>query len=362
MSKPVGLPALFASSWPQFVDEWCLGTPPSTAPDECARALNALLMYWPERANELAAGPIRGLSVVANAIDAGLILADAAHLPGVEPVMSRLRSGERGSLSELTVGSALVRLGFYPSFGVAAGTKVPDLALTIDPITIFVEVIAPDRAEIVKHFTDRIDEIASSILAVSSDANVELFLDCDLDELDMPTLTTAIGGAAFSDDVQSISSVGRFLKRRYSFPPVVSPSVPSETSGTVLGVARAVVNGDQATGALAAVRAGVFDGRAKRMLAAELHHFAKSNPNLLVIDTGSVAGGLHDWAPSITRCFQPTQNTRITAVVLYFTGVMGNPPHTHRAWKVLINPHAANPLPAQLLEALTKLPTALTAA
>lgn len=362
MSEHLEVPELFGSSWQQFVDEWCLGNAPSTTTYECARALTALVVHWPERANELAAGPIRGLSVVANAIDVGLILADAAHLPGVEPVMSRLRSGERGSLSELTVGSSLQRLGFQPSFGVAAGTKLLDMALTIKSTTVFVEVIAPNRSEIVNHFTGRIGEVASSISAVNSGANVELFLDCDPDQVDTPALAKAIEAAAFTDDVQSIAAVGRFMKRPYSFPPVVSPSVPSETSGTVVGVARAVINSDQSTGALTAVRAGVFDGRAKRMLAAELHHFTKTNPNLLVIDTGGVAGGLHDWAPPIERCFQPRQNTRITAVVLYFTGVMGNPAHVHRAWKVLINPHAANALPAELLEALTRLPTALTAA
>ena len=319
-------------------------------------------MHWPERAHALAAGPIRGLSVVANAIDIGLILTDATPLQGVEPVLSRLRAGERGSFSELTVGSALLRLGLRPEFGVAAGMKVPDLALTIGSATIFVEVFAPDRSEIVKHFTEGIGEMASAILAVSSNANVELFLDCDLDELDTPTLARTIGDAAFSDAVQSIPLVGRFLKRRLSFPPIVSPSVPSETSGIVLGVARSIVNSDQVTGALVAVRGGVFDGRAKRLLSAKLQQLPKTNPNLVVIDTGNVPGGLHDWVPSITRCFQPAQNTRISAVVLYFTGIMGNPLQTHRAWRMLINPHAANPLPAQLCEALAKLPTALPAA
>jgi len=321
-----------------------------------------LLLHWPERAHALADGAIRGLSVVANAIDVGLILADAAPLRGAEPVLSRLRGGERSSLSELTVGSALLRLGLRPEFGVAAGMKVPDLALTIKAATIFLEVFAPDRSEIIKHFTDGIGEVASTILAVNSNADVELFLDCDLDELDTPTLARTIGDAAFSDAVQSIPLVGRFLKRRFSFPPIVSPSVPSETSGTVLGVARSIVNSDQTTGALVAVRGGVFDGRAKRLLSAKLQQLPKTTPNLVVIDTGNIPGGLHDWIPSITRCFQPAQNTRISAVVLYFTGVIGNPLQVHRAWRVLINPYAANPLPAQLLEALGKLPVALPTA
>jgi hypothetical protein len=45
-----------------------------------------------------------------------------------------------------------------------------------------------------------------------------------------------------------------------------------------------------------------------------------------------------------------------------FAGVIGNPLQVHRAWRVLINPYAANPLPAQLLEALGKLPVALPTA
>ena len=162
--------------------------------------------------------------------------------------------------------------------------------------------------------------------------------------------------------MQSIPLVGRFLKRRFSFPPIVSPSVPSETSGTVLGTAQSIINSDQITGALVAVRGGVFDGRAKRLLSGKLQQLPKTNPNLVVIDTGKIPGGLHDWVPAITRCFQPAQNTRISAVVLYFTGVIGNPLQTHRAWRVLINPYAANPLPAQLCEALAKLPAALPVA
>jgi hypothetical protein len=122
------------------------------------------------------------------------------------------------------------------------------------------------------------------------------------------------------------------------------------------------VSNDPAVCALVAVRARVFDGRAKRLLAGELHHFTKTDPNLLVIDTGAVAGGLHDWAPSIERCFQPGQNTRITAVALYFTGVIGDSGRVQRAWKVLVNPYAANALPSALHNALIGLPTALTAA
>jgi hypothetical protein len=257
----------------------------------------------------------------------------------------QVRAGERSALSEITVGTMISRLGFRPAFGVPMGTKVPDLALTVEHTTIFVEVIAPDRADIVKEFIDRITDIAGSILSVSSGANVALFLDYDLDEIDISVLTTAIAQAPFSEEVQVLSSVGRFLKRPYSLSPIVSPTVLSNTSSTVLGAARGSVDG--ATGALAAVRARVFDGRAKRLLGGELHHFQNTNPNVVVIDTGNVAVGMKDWGLPIERCFQPTQNTRIAAVILYEMGLIINPVAAHRNWKIMINPYAANPLPRE---------------
>ncbi len=295
------------------------------------------------------------MSVVANAIDTGLILADTADLAGVKPVVSRLRAGERSSLSELTVGATLFRLGLPPSFGVPAGNKIPDLALGFETATTFIEVISPEGAEVIKEFTDRIGEIAASIVAVGSGANIELFLDSP-HEVDLTMLIKAVEDSPFSDEVQIVPSIGRLLKRPFSFPPIVSPSIPTVTTGVVRGVARSVVDGTE--GALTAIRAHVFDGRAKRLLGAELHHFPKTGPNVLVIDAGNVVGGVQDWSPSISRCLQPTQNTRISAVVLYNAYVIGNPPDVHRAWKVMVNPHAAHPLPERLSQALTTLPQA----
>ena len=217
------------------------------------------------------------------------------------------------------------------------------------------EVITPDRSEIVKVVTEQINNMAGAILAAVPNANVEVFLDFEPEGMDVSSLCTAIVNSAYVEEPQDIPSVGRFVKRYFSLPPVVTPSIDSRTTGTVLGAARALLEGEK--GGLAAVRVAVFDGRAKRLLAGELHHFPKSSPNVLVIDCGSVPGGVADWVPSITRCFQPAQNTRISAVILYQTGMLGTPLQFHRAWKVLPNPHGANPLPTVLLDALTTLPT-----
>ena len=355
MSEANLLPSAFGSSWSAFVDEWCLGTPPVTSPESCSRALNALEKNWPERVQALASTPTRGLAVVLGAIELGQVLADGVGLVGAKPVLNRLRSGERSAASELTVAATFSGLGFIPVLEVEVEGKVPDLALTFASTVVYVEVITPDRSEIVKVVTERINDMAGAILAAVPNANVEVFLDFEPEGIDVSSLCKVIVDSGYVEEPQNIPSVGRFVKRAFSLPPVITPSIDSRTAGTVVGAARALVEGEK--GGLAAVRVAVFDGRARRLLAGELHHFPKSSPNVLVIDCGGVPGGVGDWVPSITRCFQPAQNTRISAVMLYQSGMIGTPLQFNRAWKVLPNPHAANPLPTVLLDALKTLPT-----
>jgi hypothetical protein len=204
LQDPAAIPAAFALSWTQFIDEWCLGTPPGVDEQACGRALSALIKHWPERAQALFAEPARGLGVIVGAIDLGLVLADAAELPGFDTVLSRVRAGDRSAVSELTVAAVLARTGLAPGFGVQTGTKVPDIAIATGRTTTFIEVIAPNRAEIVKEFTQRIGEIASSIAAANPSMNIEFLLDGDLDEVDLVALTKQVAEAPCSDEIQDI--------------------------------------------------------------------------------------------------------------------------------------------------------------
>ena len=355
MSESNELPPAFGSTWSAFVDEWCLGISPVTSPESCSRALHALEESWPERVRALASASTRGLGVVLGAIELGHVLADTVGLVGVQPVLNRLRTGERSAASELTVASTFSRLGFVPALEVEIEGKVPDLALTFGSTAVYVEVITPNRSEIVKVVTEQINDMAGAILAAVPNANVEVFLDFEPESMDVGSICKAIVDSRYVEEPQDIPAVGRFIKRPFSLPPVVTPSIDSRTYGTVLGAARTLVEAER--GGLAAVRVAVFDGRAKRLLAGELHHFPKGSPNVLVIDCGGVPGGVADWVPSITRCFQPGQNTRISAVIMYQTGMLGTPLQLNRAWKVLPNPHGANALPPVLLDALATLPT-----
>jgi len=85
------------------------------------------------------------------------------------------------------VAATFSRLGFVPTFGVTVEGRIPDIAITIGSTSVYAEVIAPNRSEIVRTATDQINEIAGAILAAGPGGSIELFLDVDPDNVDVAT-------------------------------------------------------------------------------------------------------------------------------------------------------------------------------
>lgn len=99
-------------------------------------------------------------------------------------------------------------------------------------------------------------------------------------------------------------------------------------------------------------KVAVPDDRVQRLFTAELHHFSPGHPNVLVIDVSSVPGGPKQWPALIRRRFQPSQNTRVGAVMLcsvHFDGVVA--PGLLDG-DVLRNQHATMPIPENLVTAI----------
>src|SRR5580765_1648870 len=76
-------------------------------------------------------------------------------------------------------------------------------------------------------------------------------------------------------------------------------------------------------GALATPLVPVTDTRAKRLLYGESHHFSRDEMNVLVVDVTKIVTSLNAWSHLIARCFQPEQNRRFGAVVLFKSGMTG---------------------------------------
>jgi hypothetical protein len=105
----------------------------------------------------------------------------------------------------------------------------------------------------------------------------------------------------------------------------------------------------------ATVRLPIGDDRAKRLLDGERDHFSRDQANLLIFNISRVVSDIDAWSKLVARCFQPTQNRRIGAVILYSTALMGGYERIWQRWRVVPNPFATTPLEPSLLTAIGKL-------
>jgi hypothetical protein len=96
------LPAVFGSSWDQFIQVWCCGTsPPWLVPETVEYALDTLARLWPELTHRITTPSQKGvgvapaLSVVAEAVAQGLALAACESLEGFGEVLTQLKNDSK---------------------------------------------------------------------------------------------------------------------------------------------------------------------------------------------------------------------------------------------------------------------------
>jgi hypothetical protein len=94
------------------------------------------------------------------------------------------------------------------------------------------------------------------------------------------------------------------------------------------------------------------DDRAERMLREQSGQLPKGKRGLIMISGPSSESELSVWRPLILRRFQPTVHTRIGGVCLFDGGMV--PSGTKTGWEIqahlVLNPHAASPLPSWIEE------------
>jgi hypothetical protein len=97
------------------------------------------------------------------------------------------------------------------------------------------------------------------------------------------------------------------------------------------------------------------DDRAERMLREQSAQLPKGKRGLIMIAGPSSESELSVWRPLILRRFQPGIHTRIGGVCLFDGGMV--PSGTKTGWEIqahlILNPHAASPLPPWIEETVT---------
>lgn len=346
------LPAAFGPSWDQFVANWCLSVPPGIPEKEAIAALEALERLCPTYVVVLVSGPTRGLAVAAPAIEFGRVLQQCEGMPGFQKILPRLRRGDRSAFSEAHYAAALARAGCNPEIEPASGVAVLDTAVDWHGTRVYSEVISPERADAIVAAQTDLRLLANAIRDAVPGSVVEVLLETDITPETQAAVLRSIQALA-PDEPTRIEGLATMVRRAASIPLQVGPTIRYEGPGPVIAAAAGRVEGDVA--AAGVVRMPISDSRARRLLAAELHHFSRETHNILAVDITAVTVGPRDWAALIRRSFQPAQNRRIGAVVFFSRALVGIPLAARQMWAVVVNEHAYRPIPGELLAAIASL-------
>ena len=336
--------------WGTFLADWCLGRPPVLSEPQVAQALAALKRLLPDRFAKLLQSPTRGLGVVLPRVSLGRALVACEPLKGFDKVLARLQLRERGAYTEVMYASSLADGGCTVALEPDSGAAVLDTEVQWEGGPILTEVIAPERAEAIVAAQSDLESFAKTLCDAIGGVVVEVLFQSDVTS-DAADLVRSCLSTVVHDSPLRIEGFATIVQRAAVVPLQLGPTLTYAGPDPILGVATGRVEGapgsTSATGVVA--RMPLLDSRARRLLAAELHHFSRDTRNILAIDLTGVSVGPKNWAPLIQRSFQPGQNRRIGAVIFFSRGMGGEPFASRQVWSVVPNQYAYQPIPEGFL-------------
>ncbi len=196
------------------------------------------------------ASPTRGLGVIVAAIHLGTTLRLCEPLVGFGDVLHRLRLGEHGALAELFVAATLVHVGYVPQLEPALGSTRLDALVSVDGTAIYIEVISPERSEVMIEAHAAIQILATQVRQENPGRKIEVLLVVDLSDDVVAEVCAFVSSAALSPNIQEIPGIGFAIIEPSDRTMVISPRIEAAPDVTVLGAA----SGNSADGSLASVR------------------------------------------------------------------------------------------------------------
>ena len=349
--------------------QWLRGGRIAYAAKEAVDAFNLvermLGAAWMKEHNTSGGAEVWGPGPTAAIVHMGRRLASLEGLAGVDDLVRRIQRNDESAPAELTTIDLLrrdrssVRVELGPNVMVDGGPRKPDLRVreaTDDPWT-YVEVTQPDTSEAQERVENVMGRVTALVSEIRKSFSLEVFLRRTPTGTEVDVLITEARRMCSSDGVVRVElpdGLGLLLLNQNQPGEIVlddhgEPNVPR------LGRAQAIGGGSEPHRHIG-VRMAYADDRAERFFGREAKQLPTDAPGLIVIAMGRAPGGFKVWEPLIRRRFQPTINTRVSAVCLLGGASISTPEGEKRLneTKLLLNPHAAFPLPQWLAGALTK--------
>ncbi len=349
--------------------DWIADSRIAAAPEVVVDAFNCVERImgreWIESSRTLSGAQVRGALPTLHITAMGQKLASIEGIVGADRLIERLRQGDRSAYSELMAIYILRSrrdfiVEFYPRLIVDTTEREPDFRIrqNDDPWT---------YAEVAQADTSKEQEEASRVLARLTDLvgaieklfTLEVFLRRIPTESEVDSLAERVSQFCLLDGVrrEDLGRLGFLLLNDAAPGQVVLRDHPGEEIRPMLSQMKAVVrvvDSNVVPEKHIVVRMAYADERAEEFVRDEARQLPRDAPGLIMVQTSGAPGAFKSWAPLISRRFQPTIHTRVSAVCLFSPGMITTA--GGEMWAVdvrlLANPHARFVLPAPIADAL----------
>ena len=275
-------------------------------------------------------------------------------LAGAGEIIKRWRNGflEAGVRSELCVVANLLRNGATVELFPSVGNRHCDLRFCMDSPWVYGEVSQRGLSSIRKQCSKTLSKVAAAAASVSTGKHgmVTLLDDFEYDDIEdllawldkLKDCDQAMFGAKAVFRAKNINST---MSNENDFVAMVSEpkfysTYFSARDGCIVLKGSACIS--------------VPDRAAQELIETEAAQLPRDYPAVVFLDLSSVigrqVGGRGEWQGLIERRLQPNLNTRISAVVLFQTGLSAEGPET--ASSLILNRHARNPVPDSVVSIL----------
>jgi hypothetical protein len=303
-------------------------------------------------------------------VTVGKLLSVVKPLPGSGPLIAKLGERRADARAEAMAVYLLLRdqadieAEIEPEVAVGSRTRKPD-ARVREPSApwTYVETAQPENS----HAHKRVERKIQRLVARAAEPTlvpyaVEVFLGREPEEQELEELERRVTGVSRSSarrrqTMQLPDGLGTiFLNFMEPMRLVVEDH--GEEYGPRLGVAQGTAGGDQWPRHVIA-RVPFSDERADEFLRSEARQLPKDSPGLIMIGTSDATGAIKTWESTLRSRLQPAQHTRVSGICLFQSGQETTDageavvPRT----KLIINPHAREPLPAWIERSLRRYET-----
>ena len=306
--------------------------------------MTTLKRLWPDRLAENVGQDRSGTWAPTISTEAGLLLATSEHAKYFRGVLQRLRAGQRSAYSELVVGYVLRKLGLDPQF--EAGEGEPDLLCEVDGVPVAFEVYAPEDSYASQSQRALVEELQKAVIEATAISRVEIGILESFADSDISCAIEVIRQAPSL----AWTPIGNWAHFRRTDEGQHLPPTFDGSGAQVMVAGETDVKGPNKSVVIRWERA---DTRARQALERKRAQLRDGVFNTVVMDVCAV-GGIDEWPETIAQLFG-TDFEKIGAVIFFDQGCLGPPERVRRRWRIVDNPHAAQPIPEKLLASIESL-------